>query len=428
MEERFVGRGRELSSLRVSIREGRSVALIGGRRAGKTSLLQRIGDVGRPVFHTSGDKLAFAGEELALRKLAKTIGATWTKDWDAFDGREAIEERLRAVGSCALVIDELDRILALSWAGGFLAWLRSLVDTSGLGRGFAVVVAGGPVLDHYRNPNDHGSPVLNLAERLYLDPLDHGAIEDLVSNHVGAPTAEQLREVAGGQPALAQLYLRACTGTPGRDVDATFLDASRSHVLVWREQLGAEGQRFLRELHGGGTLRSGVASDEGYLRARYLCLIRFDGERVIPGPARIIGQLVGAERPSFDVAISYAGEDSRLAGAIHQSLVKRGVVAFFAEDATDWLAGCDLYRVLPNLYGQQAATVLVLCTSHYLTKHWTRIEYDAVRAAHGERIVLLSLDGHLPADWPEGHLYIDGKPENLVRVVDQLVDRVAHSR
>ncbi|TMQ19179.1 MAG: hypothetical protein E6J90_18675 [Deltaproteobacteria bacterium] len=191
--------------MRDTLRQGQSIVVIGGRQTGKTWLVRRIrdSDVGRSVYFTSGDKLAFASEDFALRKFAKTLGLDWNRSWDVFDAREAIEAGLAAIGACVIVIDETDRILMQPWAGGFLAWLRSLIDTAGFGRTLAIVAVGGPVLEHYRNSQDQGSPVLNLARRLFLDPFDREAIDDLVAERDGAPTAAQVLEAAGGQPALA---------------------------------------------------------------------------------------------------------------------------------------------------------------------------------------------------------------------------------
>jgi hypothetical protein len=428
-EERFVGRKHEMSALQAGLRRGDSMVVIGGRRSGKTWLVRRIRseDVHRPVYFVSGDKLVFAAEDLALKKLAKTLGIAWDHGWDVFDAREAIEEALRAIGECALIVDEADRILGLAWAGGFLAWLRSLIDTAGLGRSLAIVAVGGPVLDHYRNPQDHGSPVMNLAHRLFLAPLDREAVRELVADRLDAPTPEEIVNAAGGQPALAQSFLRewrASPGTPHVEVVHRMIDASRSQFVVWREQLGPDGRRFLRELRAEGVERAGVIDDEGYLRAKYLCLIRIEGERVLPGPSVVVRQVLGTQRLTYDVAISYAEEDHQLGRAIHDGLTQRGIATFFAPAETAWVWAKDLSHFLPNLYGQQAAVVIVLCTERYRDKHWTRVEYDAVRQAHGERVVLVSLDGRLPDDWPRGEVYLEGTPANLVKLLDLVAARV----
>lgn len=427
MAESFVGREHELGAVRKALRQGESVVLIGGRRSGKTWLLQQIGDVGRPVFSTSGDKLAFEEEVQALKKLTKTIGLSWTTGWDAFDAREALEDGLRTIGACALVIDEADRVLCYRWAGGFLAWLRGLMDSAGLGRAFAVVAAGGPVLDGYRNAMDFGSPVLNLSQRVYLDPLDDAAT-DVIALAAGV-AGNLLRGEAGGHPALVWWAARALSGSVDTDEVQRRGDTLRQHVIVWREQLGWEGLTFLRQLRAKAALPlASVRHQDGFLRARYLCLIRYEGDHVIPGPRGVVDLIVGEDRPAFEIAISYAGEDQALAAAVHYGLEGRGVLTFFAGAASDWLVGEDLVTLLPNLYGQQAGTVVVLCTPAWLKKHWTRVEYDAALASHGERLFVLSMDGALPADWPTGRIYADGTAANLVGLVDQLAKRAFRSR
>lgn len=64
----------------------------------------------------------------------------------------------------------------------------------------------------------------------------------------------------------------------------------------------------------------------------------------------------------------------------------------------------------------------------WLRKHWTRVEYDAARATHGEHLFLLSMDGALPPDWSSGHIYENGTAANLVGLVDRLVKRVQARR
>ena len=120
----------------------------------------------------------------------------------------------------------------------------------------------------------------------------------------------------------------------------------------------------------------------------------------------------------WDVAISYASEDESIARQIYSQMRKEFKVFFAPEDAAA-LWGTDLNRVLPNTYGVQSKYVLVLSTPHYVVKHWTRMEYESVAAAHPERILLVEL-GELPTDLPEKIVYRGGSAGELVGLIGAL--------
>ena len=77
------------------------------------------------------------------------------------------------------------------------------------------------------------------------------------------------------------------------------------------------------------------------------------------------------------------------------------------------LWGSDLTRVLPNTYGVRSRFVLVLSTPHYVAKHWTRVEVDAVAARRPDRILLLEM-GAVPQDRPKGIVHRGSSPGEMV--------------
>jgi len=80
--------------------------------------------------------------------------------------------------------------------------------------------------------------------------------------------------------------------------------------------------------------------------------------------------------------------------------------------------------VLPHVYGVDAKYILVLSTEAYLHKHWTRVEYDAVREGKNGRLLLLDL-GARPTDYPDDEIYIPGTPQELVRLVSLIKTRIS---
>ena len=83
---------------------------------------------------------------------------------------------------------------------------------------------------------------------------------------------------------------------------------------------------------------------------------------------------------TYDVAISYAGEDRAAAEALASALERRGVTVFFDtyEQATLW--GKNLYTYLSDLYQHKAHYCVTFLSKHYATKLWTNHEREAAQA------------------------------------------------
>ena len=120
---------------------------------------------------------------------------------------------------------------------------------------------------------------------------------------------------------------------------------------------------------------------------------------------------------SWDLAISYATEDEALARKLKQSLADDFRV-FFAPDEEAYLWGEDLSKVLPKIYGVDARYVLVLSTSAYCRKHWTRTEFEAARERE-KKLLVVNL-GELPSDMPPDVVYREGSLADMVGILDVL--------
>jgi hypothetical protein len=158
------------------------------------------------------------------------------------------------------------------------------------------------------------------------------------------------------------------------------------------------------------------------IRARYSCLIGqirdAHGLRYVRGPELFLDWLHANPEPSpWDLAISYASEDEELARNIKSELPGHRV--FFAPDEQAYRWGQDLDRLLPNLYGARSRFVVVLCTERYVRKHWTVVEFQAARERDPKRILLVSFDA-VPPDWPNGLVFYDGRPSQLIRLASDI--------
>jgi hypothetical protein len=425
----FVGRHAQLAQVAGMLEQGRSALLIGGRRVGKSTFARRLASADRQVVRTDVMGWDLSSENAALGALLsavegrqETVHATAT--------RHEVAEALAARRPVTLVVDEADRVLLAAWGPGFFAFLRWLDDTH-LRDDIAILLAGGPVLALFRDPDDKGSPPLNTAEPKFLDPLDRAAVAELAALVPGADV-DRLLDLGGGHAWLTTRLLAALhDGTPFEDAVDDVFDQVVDTFPVWERQLGEAGRRLVRELPAGGLARDDLRRPpwsrhrEAVRLGRSVGALRLHDGRITRGPRLFTEWLLGRdpEELAFDLAISYASEDEALARQLNQQL-RAEFKVFYAPDQDAALWGGELTRLLPNTYGQRSRYVLVISTDVYVRKHWTRVEYDSVAARNPDRILLLDC-GRLPDDLPDGLVYRGSSPAELVGLVAALRRKLA---
>lgn len=289
--DRFVGRTAELHRCTTELKEGRSVLLVGGRRAGKTTLLRQLDDatLGRRLFHVDIAAHEPTSEADLLGWLGREFGAEGCHDRDTFVS--AVRKQIPLV----LAIDEADRLLGRPWVGPFLAWLRWLDDTL-LRRDLSLLLAGGPMLSRYRDPDDRGSPVLNTTEPVYLEPLDIRARRMLLDVLGAAVNEEEMFRATGGHPflltkVLGRVWEGSELGSALREVFRT----SQAHLETWRAQAGEDGRALLTSIPSGGLpeddfeLGGSRSNEIGLLlELKSLCLVDIVEGRVYRGPSLVL--------------------------------------------------------------------------------------------------------------------------------------------
>jgi hypothetical protein len=149
------------------------------------------------------------------------------------------------------------------------------------------------------------------------------------------------------------------------------------------------------------------------------------GETVPTSSSPTVPGQSGATAPDafdWDFAISYATEDIEVARTIYNNL-QRECRVFFAPEVSPNLWGEDLDKVLPNIYGVRSRFVLVLSTDHYIRKHWTQVEYNAVVTSNPGRILLIKL-GAIPTDLPRNIAHWGGSTSDLIGLVSALLGKL----
>ncbi|MBX7266550.1 ATP-binding protein [Micromonospora sp. Llam7] len=313
----FVGREAELRQLTALLQQGKSTLLIGGRRAGKTTLARQL----------SSDGLA--------RRLVRTDAAGWdlTTEASALGAlRSAVEHRpetthqqatrseiVRALDHLrplALVIDEADRLLQARWGPGFYSFLRWLDDTH-LRSDISILLVGGPVLVLFRDPHDKGSPPLNTAEVRYIEPLDVVAVAKLVEI-VGGNAVDRVMDLAGGHAWLStRLLAEVWDGQTLDEAEEIVSDRCLSTFSAWQQQLGTDGMAMIRRFPAAGLPRADIGKPpwSKYRRAarfaRCIGVLRIDDGVLRRGPRIFFDWIAQHDLgdAARNIAISYASDD-----------------------------------------------------------------------------------------------------------------------
>ena len=82
----------------------------------------------------------------------------------------------------------------------------------------------------------------------------------------------------------------------------------------------------------------------------------------------------------WDVALSFAGAQRHYVEQVAGALAARGVRCFYDADEEIGLWGKSLAEVLPEIYGEQAAAVVIFASAEYAARDWTRLERRAALA------------------------------------------------
>ena len=132
--------------------------------------------------------------------------------------------------------------------------------------------------------------------------------------------------------------------------------------------------------------------------------------------------------PTYDVVVSFAGEDREIASTIAEHLVMKGINVFYDEYEQANLWGKDLYAHLTKVYRDDSKYCLMIISESYAKKQWTNHERKAAQARafqeNSEYILPLRLDD---AEI-EGVLgttgYIDYRHTPLERIIDLILEKV----
>jgi hypothetical protein len=127
-------------------------------------------------------------------------------------------------------------------------------------------------------------------------------------------------------------------------------------------------------------------------------------------------------------AISFAGEDRKLAETLAEMLVLRGATVFYDDFEKADLWGKDLFQHLQRVYRDLARYCLVLISRHYTLKPWTKHELRQAR----ERALKENTEYILPVRLDDADVpgvagttaYLDARNLKLDEIADLAVEKL----
>jgi hypothetical protein len=135
-----------------------------------------------------------------------------------------------------------------------------------------------------------------------------------------------------------------------------------------------------------------------------------------------------ANTEQYEVALSYAGEDSIFADQLAIALKRRSVKVFFDKHEKSTLWGKNLYDYLSDLYQNKARYCVMFLSKHYAAKLWTTHERKAAQAhafkEHEEYILPIRLDDtEIPGILPT-IAYLRWPPEDAESIADATLEKL----
>jgi hypothetical protein len=227
---------------------------------------------------------------------------------------------------------------------------------------------------------------------------------------------------------VASSQVAGTKGSFERDLAVTkqYVAWVNEEVMTFRDQLVASvaeavNQRIARL----NAAAEGLASLG--LPVRNVRTLRFDALAVAEVSNAPENQRIPNE-DSYDVALSFAGEDRQYVQQVAKTVVESGARVFFDEFETVSLWGKDLIEHLQNIYQNRARYCVIFVSKHYVNKPWPTHERRSAQA----RALVSSEEYLLPARFDDSVLpglqptigYVDLRslePEDFAQMILQKV-------
>lgn len=151
---------------------------------------------------------------------------------------------------------------------------------------------------------------------------------------------------------------------------------------------------------------------------------------------REVGYTTDFFQGSYDIALSFAGEDRDVANMIFDGLSEREVSVFYDKDEQHRILAEKVEDYLQPIYRTEAAYVVALLSEHYPNKIWTKFESDQFKSRFGDNAVIpirfrSARDGFFHEAHEYGSLSFSRErdiPGQVAEIVQTIADRLAEDR
>ncbi len=135
---------------------------------------------------------------------------------------------------------------------------------------------------------------------------------------------------------------------------------------------------------------------------------------------------------NIDIALSFAGEDRKIAEDIAKALMNEGVEVFYDEFHKADMWGKKLTNYFSKVYGPKARFVMLLISKHYPIKDWTDFELSIARKEAQSRkeefILPVKLDTTKIVGIHEDVAYLDYNMEGIDGIVDATLNKLSKKK
>ena len=134
------------------------------------------------------------------------------------------------------------------------------------------------------------------------------------------------------------------------------------------------------------------------------------------------------KKHKWDVAISYAGEDRKIADRLVNSLKKenRKLSVFYDKDYKSYLWG-KKEEAYENIYGPDSRVVVALISKHYKEKDWPRYEFSIAlkesKKRKEESLLAIKIDDSELLGLRNDANYMDIRENSIKEIAKILVEK-----
>ena len=132
----------------------------------------------------------------------------------------------------------------------------------------------------------------------------------------------------------------------------------------------------------------------------------------------------------YDIAISFAGEDRKLAEQIASKLKEKNVTVFYDDFEKADMWGKNLYDYFSSIYNEKSKYCVMLLSEHYEKKLWTCLERQSAQARafneNREYILPIRIDKTKITGIPETVAYIDANTHSVDDIIKLILNKLGN--